>query len=74
MPPCSPRADPGRDIGRELAADLPINLRSQLVSAVAFGEGAHPVRWAKQVSCLLRLIVDPSPVLVMLDQQERREV
>lgn len=74
MPPCSPRADLGRDLGRELAADLPINLQSQLVSAVAFGEGADPVRWAKQASCLLSLIVDPSPVLVMLDQQERREV
>lgn len=73
-PPSSPRAALGREVGSALAGRLPINLRDQFESAVAFDEGDDPTEWARPTSCLLDLIMDPARVLRALDQQELRAV
>lgn len=74
MPPSSPRAALGRKLGAGLAGRLPVNLRSQFESAAALDDGVNPVQWARRVSCLFGLVVDPGRVLAALNRQESRAV
>jgi hypothetical protein len=74
IPPSSPRAALGRELTAALAGRLPVNLRDQYASAVAFGEGDDPVEWARRTSCLHNLIEDPGRVLAALDESEHRQV
>jgi hypothetical protein len=70
----SPRAVLGRELGAALAGKLPVNLQDQFASAAAFDEGEDPVLWARRVSCLFDLIMDPLRALAELDRQGHRIV
>ena len=74
MPPSSPRAALGSKLGVALSERLPANLRDQFESAAAFDEGVEPVDWARRVSCLFGLVMDPGRVLAALNRQERRPI
>lgn len=73
-PPSSPRAALGSKLGAALAGALPVNLRSQYDSAAVFDEGVDPAHWARRLSRLFGLVVDPDRVLAALDRQESRAV
>ncbi|MCX4910467.1 hypothetical protein [Streptomyces sp. NBC_00878] len=74
MRSASPRAVLGRELAAALAGRLPVNLRDQFTSTVAFAEGDDPARWARRTSDLLDLIGNPTRMLAALDRQDPREV
>ncbi|WP_129658114.1 hypothetical protein [Rothia uropygialis] len=74
MRPSSPQAELGRELGVVLAGNLPVNLRRQFESAVAFAEGEDPVKWARRANGLFDLIADPGRVLAELDRRECRTI
>ena len=73
-PPLSSRAALAGALVVALAERLPANLRDQFDSATRFEEGADPVQWARQASCLYGLVADPDRVLAALDRQVIRAV
>ncbi|MFJ8931565.1 hypothetical protein ACIRLA_33780 [Streptomyces sp. NPDC102364] len=70
----SPRVLAAKELAKALAARLPINLRNEFESAVAFAEDDDAVRWARRTSGLVDLIEDPGHALAALDRQGRRQV
>lgn len=73
-PMISPRVELARAIAKELADIVPINLRCQFESAVAFREGTDPARWAHRTVALGEVITQPGTVLAALNGVERRSV
>jgi len=53
-----------------LGEQLPLDLRCRFSDAVAISVDADPVRWARRVSELSTLILNPSTVLAALDEEE----
>jgi hypothetical protein len=70
----SARVAVGRELGGALSIRLPVNLRRQFESAVAFEEGDDPTEWAYRAIAVLDLIEDPQHVLEALDDAECRRV